>query len=72
MATAEVAKVTDQGKLRALELALKLYGAFPATKSIQAKFTYEHKYQEMKLPEIVKELEATRISTEQVLSDLKG
>ena len=70
IAYAEPTKVTDQGVLRAAEMLYKLHGAFPASKSARLNINLSERYKDYKYQDLIKELQATRLSTEKLLSDL--
>ncbi len=63
-------KATASDSLRGIEMALKLQGAFPATKSAHLNIDISERYKDSSYKDILTELKNTRQTTERLLTDL--
>ena len=65
----EIKDVKPADILRALDMTYKLHNAYPASKSISARFNITKKYEDMKYQDVITELDTIRLKTNKLLND---
>jgi hypothetical protein len=68
----EIKEVKANDALRAADILYRLHNAYPASKSISARFNITKKYEDMKYQEVLKELDTIRHKTNKMLNDTEA